>query len=199
MNNPTLHQTVIGSTGSGKSWYVKKTHLKMNVGVLYFNTILDEKDWHGYIKVNGRTDIMDIITALKRNQKLVYNPVPDSRELEFLGLIDVIGRNRDIKVRMVFDEVADLIRFDDSREELIKLGEYGRHLNTSYTVLSQRLQKIHKHITTQCDDLIIFKTNLERPYFKSLGIDIDQFKDKIREPYTYAHIKNGEFIGTGKI
>lgn len=194
-----LHACIVGATGSGKGYFSKKYFLTVPDGVLFFNTILDSKDWTGWVKVNGRTNTGDIITALNRGQKLVYNPDPGMRDLEFLGLMEIIGRNRDVKVRLVLDEVADLMRSDECRQELIKIGEYGRHFNTKYAVISQRFQKIHKDITSQCDDMIIFKTNMERQYMKSMGIDIDTFADGVREPYHYAHIKNGELVKVDKV
>lgn len=196
-----LHCAVVGVSGSGKSYFMKKYFKSVQGGVLYFNSILDNKDWEGYLKVDIKTPFNEIFIGLSRGQKMVYSPRMGSRNAELEMLMKTIAFNKNVKVIFVLDEVKDLLRNEVIREDLIKLGEYGRHCNTKYVVASQRFQKIHKDVSTQCDDLIIFRTNLEESYMKrEIGIDVNEFKQEVQEKkYHYAHIKNGFFKGIYKM
>src|SRR4051812_30538421 len=88
---PGEHVAVIGDTGSGKTWLLAKSLLRMRTYVVVFKTKADDDDdakWKGFHRIRTAAGIMD-----ERYTRFVLHPEYSKQAIEGWRLLERVYRH----------------------------------------------------------------------------------------------------------
>lgn len=167
------HITVVGATGSGKSYAVCHNLPKSSI----FFDIQGEKALPKDVySVNKSSSKQMVISMLRNGEVLRYSPQRQTMQDECVYLIDWLFKEQRLKgsVSIILDEIHLLMADAKTKRAIIELITTGRKYNIFLIAISQRLANIDNTIITQSQELYLFKSNFEDQYFKRYGLPVDE-------------------------
>jgi DNA helicase HerA-like ATPase len=182
------HVTVIGRTQSGKTYAINRILKEQKLGVLFFNTQLEELP--GYILIDKNTKFSIIKNLLKKGYKLSYNPSTrleiQAKEISFLidQLFENGNFNKEHSIFFVIDEVHLFTK--EGLNEVHRIATGGIKYGLNGVFLSQRPAQISNVLMTQSTEMIIFFVNMESQYFKNYEIPIQIILQNIQKNGDYS-------------
>lgn len=195
------HVAAIGSTGSGKSYSVRRLLKLQNKGVLYFNTQHEEmKGIKGVTVADGRNTFTQIKGALDQGRFVNFLPAVDRsiRGEQLAYIIDQAYKNKPKEFFLAVDEVHLYNEHKTALNKLIEVYTTGRKWGIWGVSLSVRPAIVDKTILTQCSDTLIFRTDeFEMPYFKRYNLPYEEIMSRIRESGEYSFMIKGREGLTG--
>lgn len=182
------HTTVVGLTQEGKTYAVTKSLLSKPQGALFFNTKRDEVPVIGYTEVDGSISFDRLYRLLEKGRKVAYWPsrVESARSRELAYIIDTIYDRGKADLIVAVDEVH---LFDKrGQKKLEELATTGLGLGYKGVFLSQRFANISKTLVTQSLDKVIFRTEMEGPYFRTYGLPQEEIQKKLDMGGKYSFV-----------
>jgi DNA helicase HerA-like ATPase len=215
---PTIkHECVLGTTGSGKSYYIKTKILPK-----YFDKkdvlkiIIDPEDEYSYLKIPTISlkslNPKKIAELLKKYRAVrITIPTPKNRD-EFKENLEILGNFylfilenwkklykycRARGLVMVIDECQDCGA--DSRYlsyPLIGLLKKGRKRNIKCILATQRVSYFSTDIRSQCRIKILFKVvePIDIKRYEEISKEATELLLNSKKPYPYIIIEDGKII-----
>lgn len=189
-----LHGAIVGSTGSGKTFFANKAHMHTPAASLFINTQADKV-------IEGER--CDRHTPLKRIERLIIdkrkiNYIPSSTQevsMKELQAIFTLLRRLNRKVYLWVDEAHLYVPEGSVDTPLHQIARRGRHWGIHQVLISQRPADISKAVLTQASKHVVFKLNqFERMYFSKYGMDYEEIMGKIERggEHSFVIVENGE-------
>lgn len=184
------HTTVVGLTQEGKTYAVTKSLLLKPQGALFFNTKRDEPPVKGYTEIRDGDEISigRLYRMLEKGRKVAYWPsrVEAARSRELAYIIDAIYAHGKADIIIAVDEVH---LFDKrGQKKLEELATTGLGLGYKGVFLSQRFANISKTLVTQSLEKVIFRTEMEGPYFRTYGLPQEAIREKLEQGGKYSFV-----------
>lgn len=171
------HTAVLGMTGSGKTFFTNNYLRSKTRGVLFFN--IQHIRMKGYIKANIKTDLADIISALRKGEKITYYPsLDDDLAGKELALI-----TRELfkaklpeskKIIFVIDEAPAFKTMKVPLSAMKKVFNRGRSFGIEGWALAQRGAVLDLNVFLACSRVVFFQTAFHDSYYKEKGIDMNK-------------------------
>lgn len=183
------HTFVQGRTRNGKTYFVLSRLKHSKLPVLFYNA--QHEDAKGYVRADMNTDISLIRKALQKGYKVDYRPSKknDIASLEFDQLAKMIfEKNLGRSVIFAIDEVHILNNFKSSRQQLDNLAFRGVAWGVYCCFITQRPANAPKSTYTQAETHYIFKSGMEKAYFREKGIDYEKSMNLIEKGGKYSYI-----------
>lgn len=179
------HCTVIGKTGSGKTYATRKSLQKAKGGVLFFNTMLTEMP--GFIEAMKFNTWAQINSILQRGGKVSYMPAldRDMRNMELSYIIKKLYNNKE-NVMLAVDEVH--LYDKAATNSMIEVATTGRHFGIKGIWISQRPANVDNTLMTQSEQFVIFKLNMEQGYFDRYKMPGEEIMQKVSAGGQYAYV-----------
>lgn len=182
------HTTVVGLTQEGKTYAVTKSLLSKQQGALFINTKRDEVPVIGYTEVDGSISFDRLYRMIAKGRKVAYWPsrVESARSRELAYIIDAIYDRGKADIIIAVDEVH---LFDKrGQKKLEELATTGLGLGYKGVFMSQRFANISKTLVTQSLDKVIFRTEMEGPYFKTYGLPQEEIEKRLQQGGKYSFV-----------
>lgn len=182
----TGHCTVIGKTGSGKTYAARKSLKAQKSPVLFFNTML--VDMPGFVAASKENEWAQIKNRLEKGGKVNYKPAVDRelRNKELVFLIKKLYENH----KSVFLAVDEVHLYDKkATESMIEVATTGRHFGVSGVWISQRPANVDNTLMSQSEQFIIFKLNMEGAYMDRYKMPSETINEKIKSGGQYSYIE----------
>ncbi len=186
------HTTVIGRTGSGKTYGALKSLSKQKEGCLFLDTVMTAKPKEFdeiSIKANTKsTDINLIREALKDKCKLTLEytrATEDYRNDMTYNLVNYLMRYKWEKLLIAVDEVH--LYSKNGIKALEQIATVGRHKGIYLVAISQRPANISNTIMTQSEKFVVYSlSGMETDYLKRYNIPAESILEKTTEQYSYV-------------
>lgn len=186
------HTTVIGRTGSGKTYGTLKSIAPLKCGCLFLDTVMTDKPTdfkNKSINVDTKkSDIGLIRDALKDNCKLSLEYTRATEEYRndmTYNLITYLMRYKWQKLLIAVDEVH--LYSKHGIKALEQIATVGRHKGIYLVAISQRPANISNTIMTQSEKFVIYSlSGMETDYLKRYNIPAEDILEKTTEQYSYV-------------
>jgi DNA helicase HerA-like ATPase len=188
------HVLVIGSTGTGKTWWMAKVATRYLHRFIFVNVNLEEVVEN--ITTAHYYEPSDVLEGLLNGEiRIEFIPSEDSKtaleQLEELrkGLFG-IATELDLSsgawwLNFILDE-AQSYAWKGSREDVDVFATRGRRYGIRSWFLTQRPQNVSSTIINNVQSQIIFRTGpYETPYFKGYKIPIEEHLGWLKKKYQY--------------
>lgn len=157
---------IVGKTGSGKSYFVKKNInelLKTN-NIIIFD-VLNE-----YFNSNAKiiTDYYSFLVTLKENKKKIFFIVKTSNIEEINKITSFIFKYLS-NLLLIFEETQIYLN-----QSIYDFVNYGRHKNIRLILIARRGTELKTHILALVEKVFIFKTTSDYDliyYSRMFGIN----------------------------
>jgi DNA helicase HerA-like ATPase len=181
----TGHCTVIGKTGSGKTYATRKSLEKVKGGVLFFNTMLG--DMPGFVQAGKENTWEQIGAILAKGGKVNYMPGLD-RELRNKELSHLVKKLYESGKNVIF--AVDEVHLYDrtATNSLVEIATTGRHFGIKGVFISQRPANVDNTLMTQSEQFVIFKLNMEQGYFDRYKMPGEEIMERIKAGGQYAYV-----------
>jgi hypothetical protein len=202
--------TVLGSSGTGKSWYagwmIEQTAPEFEYGIhldyedeerglslaedpLYETAAIDEDLLHGALEV-------DLESVLRRDKRL--RVVPDGlKKSEIQDLAEKLA-DAALEVGDCFfswDEAHNVAGKHEIGDRMERLVTGGRKFGVEWLAVTQRPQKLHEDILSQSNVSVYFAVDSDRDLKKvdeSSSVDIDRIRELDERQAIIENHDNGE-------
>jgi DNA helicase HerA-like ATPase len=187
--NFKAHTSIIGTTGTGKTYATNRLILKERQGALYFNTNLVDLA-PGWIKANGDNTFQQIVSNIKLGKKINYLPGRATREKELIYLIDNLFESNFTADRPFICAIDECHLYrKDSERKLIEIATSGRTFGFIGTFISQRPAEMNYTLLSQSSLFYLFDVNgFEENYLKGKGFPVDKIKSEIIKNGLYSYV-----------
>jgi hypothetical protein len=199
-----IHTSVIGTTGSGKSYALNRIIYRESCGTLYFNTNLLKKEIRpGWIVADKNVYPSQIIKALKVGKKINYMPDPDTFQEELIYLVDKLfkaGFTEDHFFIFAIDESHLFKKMADEKQ--VKIATSGRTFGFKGVFISQRPAEMNYTLLSQSSEFFIFDINdFDYSYLKDKKFPVDQIREELKKhgEYGYCFYNGHELQGFSKV
>lgn len=177
------HTTIIGFTGSGKTYSVLSMLSELKKGVLYYNSNHSKdsdmpRAWNNKkININTRSPMEAYTRAIRAGEKLQANPPYEkaTKEKYLKALID-LHMKKSLPVVFAVDEIAQF-QSRDMRDIINQIAEAGRAKGINGIFINQRMARMDNTLFTNSSRLMFFRLTMEQNYLKQYNLkqsDINQ-------------------------
>jgi hypothetical protein len=202
MESFKAHTSVIGTTGTGKTYATNRLILGESLGSLYFNTNI-VKLANGWVRADKTNTVKQIIQALKEGKKINYIPDRSMKEKEFIYLTDKLfdaGFTENKQFIYAIDE-CHLYKKDADRK-LVEVATSGRTFGFKGVFISQRPAEMNYTLLSQSSLFYIFDVNnFEVNYLNGKGFPTEAIRQEIHKNglYSYVTFDNRDIQGHKKV
>ena len=189
----TGHTTVIGRTGSGKTYGVLESLTRQKHASLFLDTVITSKPKmydHNSVKADTKKSDIELIYGALRDKCQVclsFNrSSEDYRNDMTYNLINYLMKFGWMdKLLVVVDEVH--LYSKHGIKALEQIATVGRHKGIFLVAISQRPANISNTIMTQSEKFVVFSlSGMETDYLKRYNIPAENILEKTTEQYTYV-------------
>lgn len=189
------HSTVIGTTGTGKTFGTAHSLLESDKGVFFFNTMGTDSVPAAYTRASGQSDIESIDRLLKRKRKVNFIPSfsPEVRDRQLQAIIRYLlddGRKRDMILAV--DEVH-LFKNDKKagikvQDELIRLATTGRNFGVKGVYLSQRPANVNNNLLEMSSNWVIYFVPLGKSWFTAYNMPYEEIIEPLKSAPEHSYM-----------
>lgn len=195
------HCLVIGSTGSGKTFWMAYVADKFLNRFIFVNPQLEEVV--DKICATGYDAPEEVLEGVTNGEKSIEFVPDEDDEVALLQLEEIrrglfdIASEMNIKssqwwMNFILDE-AQTYAWKGSREDADNFARRGRRFGIRSWFLTQRPQNISSTIINNIQYQVIFRTGgYESPYFKTYKIPIEEHSEWLKQDYHYILYDNFE-------
>ena len=192
------HNTVVGITRFGKSYFVKKQLVETKCGAIYFNTRRETENLENFFEIDANVDFDVLVDKLKKGYSFnfIASQEFDYAEKELKALINLlIDNNKITQKKPIFLAVDEIQLFTSvGKRALKKMATIGLGSGINGIFISQRLKNIDNDIMTQASTNIFFNTRFEENYYKSYGLDAEKISNSINnKKYKFVKVTPEKF------
>lgn len=197
------HCLIIGSTGSGKTYWVAKVARRYLRRFIFVNPNLEEvvaniTTAHYYEPeevIEGLTNRENRIEFIPdEDVKIALEQLKELREGLFKMAAEIDIKTGSWWVNMILDEVQSYA-WKGSRQDIDVFATRGRRYGIRTFFITQRPQNVSSTIINNIQNQVIFQTGLyESMYFQNYRIPIEEHKKWLMEPYHYILFDGVEVV-----
>lgn len=200
------HETIYGTTQSGKTTYGIRKGREWDGGVFLWNAKRNKAP--GYTKVDHTISIEKLKDLLKRGKKLNYLPILDleqsKKELKYISqeILNAHMLKEMKKTLGIFDECQLYARSGVGSNPVENVATMGLGVGYVGIFITQRPALISNTLFTQSEIKTYLKIEEEEwEYFKKQNVPIEKIQKELAEygEFSYINKYNGKYSAPKKI
>lgn len=194
---PSKHASIVGRTGTGKSYLAKKLHKKCSNPSFYIHSG-DELNVYGS-RANSRTNLLNCDQKVNFETSIDFET--SNKEIE--GIYRFLKKYVPKKItKYIFIEESHLYAPEKKgKTALDTIVRRGRKFNVKAFIISQSPADIKKSILKQCTEHIIFDLGeYETKYFQKYRLPYEEIKQRLNNcEHCFVLYRNNDLYGAFKI
>lgn len=200
MQVSNIHESCVGITQSGKTYYSIQKGERFAGGAFFFNP---QRVPNKFLSADGKNEFEEIYDELQKGHKVDYIPNLDDTiaKKELRIIIDsmfskaLTGKRKPIL--FIADECTIYAKNSGAYTPLDKIATRGLSLGIIGHFITQYPQDVSKLIMRNCEMQTYFESTWSNKYYESYGIPIDDIQSKIKSggKYSYCQYYRGQLLG----